>query len=145
MGFMSQNSKKDLNFELNLIPIIDIMSVCICFLLMTVVWVHIGSMNASQALGGQSQKDAKKTPMVWVYLKEGNRVVFSFRDTAQKLKDMSVSGNQMERTLEYISQRNPEVKTAVIMPHKKSPYSEIISLMDGFKKRGINDIGVSPL
>ena len=53
-----KKNKKDLNFELNLLPVFDILSVCICFLLMTVVWVPVGSMNASQSMGGQAKSEA---------------------------------------------------------------------------------------
>ena len=42
------NGKKDLNFELNLMPVFDILAVCICFLLMTVVWVEVKAVETKQ-------------------------------------------------------------------------------------------------
>src|SRR5476649_60089 len=75
-----KKNKKDLNFELNLLPVFDILSVCICFLLMTVVWVPVGSMNASQSMGAQAKTEAPNPPSVWAYLKSGGQVVLNFKD-----------------------------------------------------------------
>ena len=43
--------KKGLNAELNLVPFIDLLSMCICFLLMTAVWVQIGVLDVKQGIG----------------------------------------------------------------------------------------------
>ena len=61
-----KHSKKVLDFEVNLIPFIDLLSVSICFLLITAVWMNVGSMNVKQAVGGQAQEDTKRSPQVWV-------------------------------------------------------------------------------
>ncbi len=61
-----KHSKKNLDFEVNLIPFIDLLSVSICFLLITAVWLNVGSMNVKQAVGGQAQEDTKKNPVVWI-------------------------------------------------------------------------------
>jgi len=48
----SNGDKRDVNVELNLVPFIDLLSTCILFLLVTVVWVEISQMSAfSQASG----------------------------------------------------------------------------------------------
>lgn len=51
--------KKHLDFEINLIPCIDLLSVCICFLLLTAVWLNIGSMNVKQAIGQTTAETEK--------------------------------------------------------------------------------------
>lgn len=48
----SSGEKRSVNVELNLVPFIDLLSTCILFLLVTVVWVEISQMAAfSQASG----------------------------------------------------------------------------------------------
>jgi biopolymer transport protein TolR len=41
---------KGMNFELNLVPFIDLLSVCITFLLATAVWAQIYSLQVDQAI-----------------------------------------------------------------------------------------------
>jgi biopolymer transport protein TolR len=46
--------RKTVDFELNLIPFIDLLSVCILFLLMTAVWVQISKMSAFSQPSGET-------------------------------------------------------------------------------------------
>lgn len=46
--------RRQVNADLNLVPFIDLLSVCILFLLMTVVWVEISKMGAFSQAGGET-------------------------------------------------------------------------------------------
>lgn len=154
MQIQSGKNKKDMNFELNLIPVFDILSACICFLLMTAVWIQIGSMDVSQALGGQSS-DAKNPPSVLVYLNPKGEIQISLKDVTMaptNLSKVSVHGQNGEISWKLIDtyivslhKSAPQVKTALIMPGSKSQYEDIVRLMDKFKVHGVSDIGISPL
>jgi biopolymer transport protein ExbD len=50
----SGKGRKSVDTELNLIPFIDLLSVCILFLLMTAVWVQISKMSAFSQPSGES-------------------------------------------------------------------------------------------
>ena len=54
VGPTSKGGRKSVDAELNLIPFIDLLSVCILFLLMTAVWVQISKMSALTQPGGQN-------------------------------------------------------------------------------------------
>ena len=56
------SSKKDLNFEINILPILDILSVLICFLLLTAVWVQVGTLDTRQAIGDNTSSAGKNPP-----------------------------------------------------------------------------------
>src|SRR5947199_64757 len=138
--------KKDLNFELNLIPMIDILSVCISFLLMTVVWLQAGALTAAQAVGGQSQSESKNPPTVWAYLNPGGQIGLTLKnapDASSRLKNIIVQGSadgqvkwaQFEATMKSYEKNN--IDTGIIMPSKASSYADIIQVMDDFKKFGI--------
>src|SRR4051812_16336862 len=93
MMFNRRESKKDLNFELNLISLIDIMATCICFLLMTVAWIQIGSIDVSQGQGGQSQRSGEKKPTVWAYFKPQGQIILSLKDIPGSAnKELSFEG-----------------------------------------------------
>ena len=50
----SSKGRKKVDSELNLIPFIDLLSVCILFLLMTAVWVQISKMSAFSQPSGET-------------------------------------------------------------------------------------------
>jgi biopolymer transport protein ExbD len=51
--------RKTVDAELNLVPFIDLLVCCICFLLITAVWVKMSSIDVSLATKGTA---GKKTP-----------------------------------------------------------------------------------
>ncbi|MDB5038119.1 MAG: TolR protein [Bacteriovoracaceae bacterium] len=50
----SSKGRKKVDSELNLIPFIDLLSVCLLFLLMTAVWVQISKMSAFSQPSGET-------------------------------------------------------------------------------------------
>jgi biopolymer transport protein ExbD len=54
MSAGQKGGRKAVDSELNLIPFIDLLSVCILFLLMTAVWVQISKMSAFSQPTGQA-------------------------------------------------------------------------------------------
>lgn len=145
---------KHLDFEINLIPCIDLLSVCICFLLLTAVWLHVGAMNVKQAVGGQAAGETAKKPTVWVNLTANGDLTLDVRDARvpAKLAKLKVPGKDGRPNLENLAgvvgqlkAVEPALNTALIQPQAASLYEDIIDLMDQFKKSGIIDLGVSPL
>ena len=149
--FVPSQHKKDLNFELNLLPVFDVLSVCICFLLMTVVWVQTGSFNVSQAVGGQA-KEGKNPPSMWVSLNGDGKVTFTVKDAPQKIKDVAVTPvggrvnwNQVGFVIQNLHNQVPDLKTGLVLPTKTTAYEDIIKMMDQFRKYQLTDVGISPL
>ncbi|MGZ3743211.1 MAG: ExbD/TolR family protein [Pseudobdellovibrionaceae bacterium] len=146
---------KHLDFEINLIPCIDLLSVCICFLLLTAVWLHVGSLNVKQAMGGQSQGETPKKPLLWVYMGEGGQLSLKVQQsslvpsTLANLKLPGLEGHanfpEVNRILAQLKTKDPDLKTALIQPQAQSSYEEIIALMDECKKLGLTDLGIAPL
>ena len=151
---MSLKKKKSLDFEVNLIPFIDLLSTCICFLLLTAVWVNIASMNVKQAVGGQAADAGAKKPTMWVSMSQGGDLTLDVKDAhvPAKLEKFTIPGAQGHPNIELLGQAvaqlklaAPTLNTALIQPTAASVYEDIIGLMDGFKKSGVTDLGVSPL
>ena len=151
---MGLKKKKSLDFEVNLIPFIDLLSTCICFLLLTAVWVNVASMNVKQAVGGQAADAGAKKPTMWVAMAPNGDLTLDVKDARvpAKLEKFSIPGTQGKPNFELLQQAVAQVKTtepllntALIQPTAASVYEDIIGLMDGFKKSGVTDLGVSPL
>lgn len=151
MGFVNgSSSKKDLNFELNLLPVFDILSVCICFLLMTVVWIEVRSLETKQAIGGQSLSETEMKKSLWVNVDEGKNLVFTLKSPKEKessfvLKATAGSLNWTQVTSVLKNNLKLKIEVAHILPTKTTKYEEIIKLMDLLKQNGFKDIGLSPI
>jgi biopolymer transport protein TolR len=151
-----QKRGKHLDFEINLIPCIDLLSVCICFLLLTAVWLNVGSLNVKQAVGGQSAAETEKKPALWVMMGQNGELNFQVQDskhvpanlTKLKLKGTAegkANTEELVKVIEQLVALEPTLKTALIQPQAASAYEDIISLMDEIKKKGLTDLGVAPL
>lgn len=151
---MSVNKKKHLDFEVNLIPFIDLLSTCICFLLLTAVWLNVGALNVKQAVGGQPASETEKKPTLWVQMAPTGDLAVEVRDSALKPNQarFAIAGKEGKPNLEdlagamaKVKEAEPRLNTALIQPQAASVYEDIIGLMDQFKKSGLMDLGVSPL
>jgi biopolymer transport protein TolR len=152
---MMHNKKKHLDFEINLIPCIDLLSVCICFLLLTAVWLNIGTMNVKQAVGGQPAAETEKKPVLWVFMGEKGQLNLDVQQASAvpaAMRKLSLAGlegknnlAELGRIVEQIKNLEPSLKTALIQPQATSAYEDIIALMDEFKRMNLIDLGVAPL
>src|SRR4051812_41051685 len=89
-----RGGKRSLDAELNLVPFIDLLSMCICFLLMTAIWVEVGSLQIRQILGTDAAPVTQEALDLQVrftankgmdvILEKGGRSVQSFNIEAQE-------------------------------------------------------------
>lgn len=154
--FGKQKLKKSLNTEVDLVAFISLLSVCICFLLLTTVWIQIGSMHVKQAIGGQSQEESKPKPEMWVVVNPEGALNFELRHVPAKItksfgnnKIDGVNGKPNLKELgTYVSKLKAEytdISMALIRPATKTQFEDIIQVMDTFRESGISDLGVTPL
>jgi biopolymer transport protein TolR len=144
--------KKELNFEINILPVLDILSVLICFLLLTAVWLQLGTLDVKQAVGDNSTSGSKNPPSVWATLSDRG-VQISLRDVQTQMPREFTIGNtnaginwdQLTTQLQNLKNQIPDLKTGVILPQAHSNYGDVIRLMDQLKKNAITDVGISPL
>jgi len=141
-------SKKDLNFELNLLPVISLLAVLICFLLLTTAWIHIASVDVSQAIGGQSQAETKKQPELWISL-NGKKLTYEIKNVSKKLKRYnqrkSINVKYAPEYFKRLKSKIENLNVALISPSKSTEYAHVIAMIDNLKQEKINEIGVNPL
>ena len=153
--FGSRKHKKPVNTEVDLVAFISLLSVCICFLLLTTIWIQIGSMNVKQAVGGQAA-ESKPKPEMWVILNPTGEVKMQLRNSPRKVmrkfgsnKIDGVDGKpnftEVESYIANLKSQFGDLSMALIRPAEKTPFEDIITLMDMFRQKGIEDLGVTPL
>ena len=149
MAQQSQN-KKNLNVELNLLPVFDVLSVCICFLLMTVVWVEIRAMETKQAMGSQAVAETAKIASVWLTIDERNNLTVVMKSIAgtesKTMIPVKAGAIDFEKVKAALTNAFNQKATAThILPAKNTKYDQVIKLMDMAKQVGITNIGLSPI
>jgi biopolymer transport protein TolR len=146
--------KKELNFEINILPILDILSVLICFLLLTAVWVQIGTLDTRQALGDNSSNGAVNPPSLWIGVATNGTLKISLRDVKSvatpqdsvlSARGAGIDWQAFSQKIDSLHAQIPELKTVVISPEAKANYGDVIRLMDQLKQKQLTDIGLSPL
>jgi len=143
---------QEMTFELNLVPFIDILSTCICFLLMTTVWIHVGMFDVSQAIGSQPASAEQAPSTMKVQLSEsGEFKLFVEANGRQSTVSIpaarggQVDWSRFERSLANIRQRWPGLKTALVFPHAGAAYADVIRVMDSLKLQKFSDVGLTPV
>ncbi len=145
--------KRNSNFELNLVPFIDVLSVCICFLLVTAVFINLGSMHVSQAVGSEKQTREKPKGTVTVSMGGKGDVRIEVKDIPGSRpstvtingEDGKVNFKRTEQWIQSFASNNMEVKTVLLMPNPFSKYDDLIQLMSQFRKSQMDQIGIAPL
>lgn len=148
---MSQ--EKELNFELNILPILDILSVMICFLLLTAVWVQLGTIDTRQAIGDNSVAGAQNPPSLWITVNTQGAVQLSLRDlpNSKTHEDRiqssrgNVNWDELEKRLAHLRNQWPDLKTGVVTPEAQASYGDVIRIMDKLKQHKFEGVGLSPL
>lgn len=147
------DNNKELNFEINILPILDILSVLICFLLLTAVFVQIGTIDTKQAIGDNSTSGAKNPPSLWVTVEADGQMVLSVRDVPQAQSreipvaraSKGVNWDVFQKRIQDLKTKYPDLKTGIVRPKERTAYGDVIKIMDQLKKLEIDQVGLSPL
>lgn len=148
--------KKNMNFELNLVPFIDVLSTCICFLLVTAVFINLGSFHVNQAIGSEkSNKEDKAKGSVTVSFGGQGDIRFEIKDVpgiSGSASVVTIKGDngqvdfkRSETFIASFADRYADVKTVLLMPNPYSKYDDLVQMMSQFKKSKMDQIGIAPL
>ncbi len=112
-------------------------------------------MDVKQAIGGQAQ-EGKPKPEMWVVMETDGKLTFKLRHIPAKIAKSfgsseiaSIEGkpdyDQLSQFLVKLTGEFDQLEMALIRPAEKTPFEDIIQLMDVFREKGIKDLGVTPL
>jgi biopolymer transport protein ExbD len=142
--FERKKKKSQKYSEVNLIPFIDLLSVCISFLLLTAVWLQTGVMSTKQGLGTESQVKAEDIKSLWVTLEAKDTVVVATKGFKTNSK-RRLSLKELTNYAHEMRVKNPDLRTALVLPELTSNYDDLVGAMNSLRKAEISDIGISPL
>lgn len=145
--------EKELDFDINILPILDILSVLICFLLLTAVWIQLGTIDTRQAIGDNSIAGAKNPPSLFISVNPQGIIELSARDlpNAKRYEERIQNSSQgvnwvvLEQKLQALKAKFPDLKTGIVRPEAQASYGDVIRIMDKLKQFQFEGVGLSPL
>jgi biopolymer transport protein TolR len=144
--------KKEIEFELNLIPFIDMLSACLSFLLLTAVWSYIGSIDTHQAIGAESTNGQNNPPSIVVQVENDKSFLFDLKDVKIKQRQFKINAlngepnwDKIDSLLVSIRKNIPDLNTSVVMSKPGVSYGLTMKTVDSLRKAEIKNVGISPI
>jgi biopolymer transport protein TolR len=149
-GASGSGRKKSLDAEINLVSFIDLLSMCICFLLMTAVWLEVGSLQVKQSHGtdaapsnSQSQELTLKVTSATqadLILKQGGRVL---QKANLKSDSLAALAKQIDQNVASWN-RGSVISAAMIETSSAVSYGDLVQVMDSLRRNQVVNLGVVP-
>ena len=144
------SSKRTLVTDVNLVPFIDLLSVCICFLLITAVWVQLGILEVKQSQGTSASVSKKGGFEIGVVLVNSKTVQMELRQNGRLKRKRRVTGNDLPQlqaaitkvTQEFRARAKNRVIAALLTPNRKVNYGHLVAIMDTLRRNEITNLGV---
>jgi biopolymer transport protein TolR len=148
------SQKRDINAELNLTPFIDLLSTCVCFLLLSAVWVEVGSIEIKQSHGTAAAQEAKENFDLEVffssdhqanlYLKKNGKMVQTFKVSGEGSFEKFITNIDNTIVSKIINSNNVSrtIGTATVATADGLNYGHLVSTLDVLRKNKIMNIGV---
>lgn len=130
-----------LEFDLNIIPIIDCFTILITFMLASGVYISIAVLDVGVSAGGKETTEKKEDTGINLSVRlaqsNGLQVLVTGR-VQQSVSIPSVSGTWDFRTLgqrlQAFKAKHPDVKLATVVAGPEIAYQDVVRAMDTTKK-----------
>ena len=157
MAQIEDNSgKRSTSAEVNLVPFIDLMSVCIIFLLITSVWTQVSMIQLGSSVYGKNNTDKqvnvedpekKDINLQLRIIPEGYEIVYTDA-TGNKRLPVAKQGEEYDKLALYerlksIKEQYPDSKVAYVKVAEILTYDNMVTGMDILMQSGFSDIVVA--
>ncbi len=144
-------NKRGTSVDLNLVPIIDLMSVCIIFLLITAVWTQVSMIQIGSSIYAQNNDPNTKPeppkkaeiPFRLDVLANGYRVQIASQQKNFPKVNGQYDQERLVKELKAIKELYPEKGDCVVTILDELPYEHLIGGMDALLQAGFPEISVA--
>ena len=105
VGGAQSGRRKSLDAEVNLVPFIDLLSMCICFLLVTAVWIQIGSLQVKQSHGSEAAALSRQASEMDIEFHSPQLVEISIKQNGKSIRRVSVADPAAQELLSKLDAR----------------------------------------
>lgn len=148
--------RRSLDADINLVPFIDLLSMCICFLLMTAVWTQINTIPVKQSHGTEAAAPTREQYSMDLRYVSATEIEAQFRKSGRIADRITVSGANghelsdrlkaaLRTKLQAWGGGGELVASAMVTPRQDVPYGDMVLIMDALRGTGIGNIGVIPV
>lgn len=144
------DSDEKTTVDLNLVPIIDLMSVLIIFLLITAVWTQVSMIQIGSSIYGKKTSDDKPDPPPKAEIPfrvdvrgDGYRIVIGRNEMRFPKIKGAYDQDKLMAEVKKIKELYPEKNDAVITVQDELPYETLIGGMDALLTGGFPEISVA--
>ena len=139
------------NVDLNLVPFIDLMSVCIIFLLITAVWTQVSMIQLGSSVYSKKTSDEPVIPPPFSevvlrvdVLPEGFRLLVG-TDLVRipKLSDGNYDKDNLIARLEKVKERYPDKVDGIASVRDNVYYKHLIEAMDALLIAGFPQVSIT--
>ena len=160
---IGQRKARSLDLELNLIPFINILAMCICFLLMTAVWFQVTAVPVKQSHGTDGAAAGAGYDLE-VLFTDTNQIEMKLLRNGRRYQRARLKGDdtkalipQVETTLnKWFTAITPKkspadfkagslITTAMVTPRHGVSYGDLVATMDVLRGKDIVNLGVVPV
>jgi biopolymer transport protein ExbD len=143
-----KGGKKAVDAEINLIPMIDLLSCCIAFLLITAVWSELARIAASQQTPGQqAQTEIPPEDQIKIMLQIHDQGYVLASTAGERNEIPKKSGkydrDELRSQLKVVRSRDANKRDLIVQPQDGVIYSDIIEAMDVAIGEQFTEIAVS--
>lgn len=146
-------TKKELDAQLNLTPFIDLLSTCVCFLLITAVWIEIGTVEVKQSHGTEAAAEKKDSFDLDLVFKSPTELALNLKKNGKRVQKLAVKADTFESMLTQLNsnivsnvltfKKKPiEIATATVTPRSTVDYGNLIQTLDVLRQNKIVNIGI---
>lgn len=141
---ITKGGKKSLNVSLNLVPMIDLFSVCVTFLLITAVWDQTGRISVDQSVQKPQKQQQTEPPKRLTILLDKNGYVVKFADGQPEPIPMAAGKYDIESLKKKLEElKLPKDQKVVVAPEDQVAYNDMITAMDTCMVIGLPNVVVA--
>ena len=145
-----QGGKRNADFEVNLVPFIDLMSTCICFLLITAVWTQVSMIQIGSSIygkkndTGQVEQPAREQVNLRVSVThQGYNVAIGKQSLRIPMLGTDYDDKSLLNELKNIKAKYPDKTDEIISLSDDIKYDELIKGMDALMNGGFPEIAIA--
>ncbi len=140
---------RSLDAEIILVPFIDLLSMCICFLLITAVWIQIGSVEIKQSHGTEASAAAETKPELVLAFPAAGKIALTVKQNGRVTKKHEFKSSDFTGALGLLDQGLTTMGltsagSGFITPSTHLNYGDLVRVMDVLRKKKITNLGVLP-
>ena len=146
-----KGGKKSLDVDFNLVPFIDLLSCCLCFLLITAVWTQIAGLQVASSGGppDQQQKQENTIDVKLLLTEKG----YSLSMAGAQIDIPKVNGKEgaqfdrktLDEKLKTLKASLPDQNAITVQPEDSVAYSDLVETVDTAMGEQLRNVTVAPM